>query len=100
MANIDIDTEKFKNYGEDVKKYANEFNVLINNLFKRIQEVPTKTGEWLGTSSDKFAAYSVAEQKLYNEFAERLYNFGNLMVKYAGKIDESKNKCNINEVNK
>ena len=98
MANINIDTDKFKLYADEIKKNAKEFDFLIDSLFNRIINVPTKTGEWMGEASKKFADYSAIEKKMYSDFATRLYSFGETMFNYAENLNISNSKSNINEV--
>lgn len=94
MAEIDFDVTKYKLYAQDVKKYTNEVNILINNFYKRIQEIPTKTGEWAGASADKFVKLIVPEINECNAFIDSLYSFGNLMEDLADKMSslEKNNK--------
>ena len=98
MANITINTEKFKFYADEIKKNAKEFDFLIDSLFNRIINVPTKTGEWMGEASNKFANYATLEKKMYNDFAATLYSFGETMFNYAENLSVSNNNSNINEV--
>lgn len=98
MAKIDVDTDKFKIYADEIKKNAREFDLLIDGLFNRIINVPTKTGEWMGESSKKFAGYAVIEKSIYNDFATKLYSFGEAMFNYADNLELSNSKSNINEV--
>lgn len=88
MAEINFDIAKYKAYAEDVKKNIDDFNILANNFYKRIQEIPTKTGEWYGKSALKFTSAIAPEVEEINDFVNKLYAFGNLMIDYCDKMAE------------
>ena len=97
MAEINLDIAKYKAYAQDVKKNTDDFNKLINNFYKRIQGIPTKTGEWYGVSALKFTEAIIPEIEECNEFIERLYSFGNLMIEFSEKMADVEKNNKIGE---
>ena len=73
-------------------KITNASLVLFNTLFKRIEEVPTITKEWVGSSSNKFATIAKEDKIKYYKFSDDL----NLYGKFLCDLSESLNNCIIN----
>ena len=86
MAGIEFDMTRYKMHAQDVKKNIDEFNILINNFYKRIQQIPTKSGEWYGTSALKFVSLINPEYTSCNNFVDKLYSFSNLMLDFADEM--------------
>ena len=54
MAISYINTDEVENIANNISTQVNLYNKKIDSLFKRFSEVPTITGEWIGTQSNKY----------------------------------------------
>ena len=54
MSRIEIDTNEIYNYSKDIIKSSEELVLKFNDLFKRIENVPLLTKEWIGSSSIRY----------------------------------------------
>ena len=95
MAVTYFDTDKTKEISKKIINYANQYEVIINKLFKRMTEVPYVTGEWIGDSAKKYAK-AIALDK------DEFINFGKMLKSYGTKIskDSDAMKDKIDATNK
>lgn len=70
----------------DIKTYANDYISEINNLFKRLSEVPYVTKEWVGGKSEYYFNKISLDKDQY-------INFGNKLLELSEVLTED-----INEV--
>ncbi len=84
MAVTYIDTKRAKDISKNIVDYANEYNVLINKLFKRLTEVPYITREWVGQTSEKYFKYVALEKSDFLDFGDQLKSYG---VKISKDVD-------------
>lgn len=89
MAEIQVDTKKLNECGNEIMKLANELNEELDMLFKRIENIPTVTHEWVGDSANKFAALSKIDKVQYYTLKDALYNHGKYLVESANLLDST-----------
>lgn len=91
MAQIEVNTTELYKSGENIVGYTNTLNQQFNQMFKRIDEVPTVTKEWIGTSSIKFANLVNSEKDKYYKFKEDLTLYGKFLCEVSLSLEDSIN---------
>lgn len=90
MANIGIDTDKIKISGENIKKYASQYNRIVENMFSTIKNLE-ENGVWVGdnnNSSVKKYIETVSKEKTkYSDLALAINNLGDALINYADDIN-------------
>lgn len=89
MANIEINTTKLRECGQDTVRLATEYVEIINDLFQRMYQVPTVTEEWVGTSSTNYANLVIQDKDQYIQYGNMLKKYGNSLINYADSVDEA-----------
>lgn len=87
MAIIKSDTKELYLIGDKVSDLSNDLYEKMNQLFKRIDSVPTTTFEWMGTSSNKFVELSKDERIKYYSLIDDLKKYGNFLCNLSESID-------------
>lgn len=95
MAKYEIDTEKMKTASVNLNLCIDDIEILIKNLVKRFDEMPTLTREWEGNAADDFVSV-VDEQNenVYKPFIELLRTYSKDLKNIAEDFDttESMNR--------
>lgn len=101
MANINCDTKKIKNCGEDIITLSDDFNQLIDTLFKRIDSINKVDDGWHGEDADKYVTTVLKDKEIYTLFYNQLKEYGNTYIKAAEILDNTikKDKYNNESVN-
>lgn len=89
MADIQVDTKRLNECGNEIMKLANEFNEELDMLFKRIENIPTVTHEWVGDSANKFVALSKIDKVQYYILKDALYSEGKYLVESANLLNST-----------
>jgi len=89
---LNIDTQKVKSCGEDMFKLSKNLEDLINGLYVRIHNMPTKTYEWVGASAELFV-----KQSDEIEYRDALI-FKNTLKEIAEKLISSAEKYEIENI--
>lgn len=102
MANIDCDTKKIKSCGEDIVTLSDEFNQLIETLFKRIDNINKIDDGWHGEDANKYVETVLKDKDIYTTFYEQLKDYGNKYIKAAEILETAikKDKYNNESTNK
>lgn len=95
MANIQVDTVKMRNAGNDIIRLTNEFNEAINTLYSRISSINSSNGGWSGAAADEFIRRSNVEKKQYVALKDELLKCGKVLINAADKYENSTNKNSI-----
>lgn len=93
MENINIDTQKIRECGQDIMNLSVELNEIITVLFDHINTLNNKTGEWQGSSATKFIAAAGVDKIQYLKMKESIYQSGKYLTTYADSMERV-----INEV--
>lgn len=90
MANIYVDTDKIKLSGENIKKYASQYNQIVEDLFLAIKNLEMN-GAWVGdgenSSVRKYIDLAMKEKEKYSDLAIAINNFGEAIITYAADIN-------------
>lgn len=90
MANIGIDTDKIKISGENIKKYASQYNKVVENMFstiKKLEENEVWIGENNNSSVKKYIETVLKEKANYSDLALAINNLGDALINYAEDIN-------------
>lgn len=87
MARIDIDTVLLNERGKKIINLTNDLNDEFNRLFKRIEDVPSVTKEWIGDSSVRFVNIAKFEKNKYYKFKDDLSLYGKFLCDFADSTE-------------
>lgn len=90
MATINVDIEKVKESGINLKDLSLEFINLINDFYNRINLIPNKTAEWTGKSSNEFVRLCLLEKSSYIKYGTSLKELGECLIKYSEELEKIK----------
>ena len=86
-----INTNEIEHVGYEIANIANEYEVLIAKLFKRISDMPYVTKEWIGNEAQKYVDLVLMSREEFVEFGNELKAFGNEISDSAYKLDSLMN---------
>ena len=90
MNNMDVDTSKMNDWGYNIISLVNEYEEAINMLYERINNMPTQSQEWVGTSAERFAQkLCKVEKKQYDDLGAALRKYGQLLINTASSIERA-----------
>ncbi len=92
MIDLNINTNKLRECGQDIIQLEKEYVQLINELFNRIEQVPTVTEEWLGVSSLRYSKQVGTEKEPYLLYGQELKRIGDFLVQLADDTETIVNK--------
>ena len=84
---IDIDTKKIEKCGLDLIKLSQDLFSVCNSMYDRINNMPTMTGEWVGQAALEFSKKANIDKVQVVDLKNKLYSFGNELIKYAGDYE-------------
>ncbi len=84
-----IDTDKIKEKGDKIVKYANDYKQLINKLFNIILCGSNIDQAWVGEAADKYKKIISLDKEDYLDFGDNIKKFGNYLQKYAKESDNT-----------
>lgn len=87
MAIVKSDTKELYLIGDKINNLSNDLYEKMNQLFNRIDSVPTTTFEWVGSSSVKFVELSKDERNKYYKLIDDLKKYGNFLCNLSESID-------------
>lgn len=70
------ETNQIKNIANDVINLGNEFESIINDLFKKFSDIPYSTKEWVGNQSERYFDLVSLEKDDYIDFANKIRSYG------------------------
>ncbi len=97
MANINVDTTKMRECGEDIMELSNELGENFEQLFTRLANMPAKTFEWVGSSANNFAITTNIEKSDYVKLKNNIYMLGKHLVESADSLDETIKKSRYSD---
>lgn len=89
MANIDIDADKIKAAGENIKGLANEYNKVVEELYLKMKNIEND-GLWASGpdgSSKRYIARVMMDKPAATSLAVSMNELGNKIVDYANSIN-------------
>ena len=81
----------------DLKNYADEYTLEINNLFKRLAEVTTVTKEWTGNKAKFYFDRIASDAPVYLSFGDKLKGIGNLLYEDVSNVQNCVKENNLDE---
>lgn len=87
MAKIDFDTLKIKEIGNDIIELSGELNNALESLYSRMENMPTKTKEWIGKSANDYVKILKKEKERYMDFKDTICDYGEYLVDLSTRID-------------
>ena len=94
MANIEMNTINIKDAGGNIKKLSVDYKNAIDEIFyklKNLDNFNVWTGDNVNSSVKVYMDAVVKEQNMYNEYANCLDSYGNILVEYAEEINNITN---------
>lgn len=76
-----IDLEKLKECGQDILEQVLTYDETINYLYKRINDMPINTYEWVGIESNRYV-------DSFNNFYKKLLEILEIIKEYAQYLIE------------
>lgn len=94
--------QKIKSCGEDIITLSDEFNQLIETLFKRIDSINKIDDGWHGEDANKYVETVLKDKDIYTQFYEQLKEYGNKYIKSAEILESAikKDKYSNENTNK
>lgn len=89
-----INTEELREIAATYNLAVRDFECEIRDLFKRMENVPRGTKEWIGTQADFYFSQVALDIPKFKSFIEDLRQFGNLLEETAAKADATINANN------
>lgn len=96
MAVTYFNSTEVENISKDIFELSTQFEEEMTNLFKRFEDVPYVTKEWIGDKANFYFNHIALDRKQYMDFAESLkkisYNLNDTIADVNKNIEDTKNK--------
>lgn len=90
MAKLEIDADKVKAAGEEIKSIASDYNKIINDLYNKMKAIE-QSGIWLSENdfgaARKFIADVMKDQASALALGTDMKNIGNKIISYANNVN-------------
>ena len=83
-----IDTDKMYDVGNEIVNLATEYELEITRLFKRLNNVPYITKEWVGNQAEKYISIVALDKNEYMDFGEAIKEYGKSLKKCSQMLNE------------
>lgn len=83
------DTDEIRNIAGEIKSLANEYEREIMQLFRRFNNVPDITKEWIGGSSVKFFDIVSFDKEDFDNVGETIKSYADKLISDAENIESS-----------
>lgn len=87
MNSFDIDTKELNQCGIDIMELSSELNDAFVELFDRLSNINTKTGEWIGNSANEYVKQIKVEKAEYINFKNSIYKYGKTLCEIAAEYE-------------
>lgn len=91
VIDINVDTQKIKQSGNEIIELSFELIEIINSFYGRINNIPTKTREWVGKESEYYSQLCQNEKIEYIKFFNSIRQLGESLVTYSNNLEERAN---------
>jgi len=88
MTDINVDTVKMRDCGNDIKDLAKDLEDTIEAMFNRISNMPERS-EWVGDSASRFVSLADSDKMQYIALKESLNEYGNYLVDSAEEFEKT-----------
>lgn len=89
MAYINCDTNKMTETGNEILKLVGNLKEVLNEYYKRLENIKDTTGEWVGPSAETFIARVTKSKKTNMDFCESLALYGKYFIDSAEQINST-----------
>lgn len=90
MANLTMDADKILAAGEELKSIANEYSVLLNEMYERINKM-TQDGTWESDkdsgSANRFIDAAVKDRDNELSLSNSMNSLGDKLIYYAKSVN-------------
>lgn len=90
MPKITIDADKIKSAGEELKAIAKDYNIIISELYTRINDM-AKDGTWASDAdrgaANQFINAVVRDKENMQSLANSLNQLGSKMISFASSVN-------------
>lgn len=87
MAYIECDANKLRSDGTQILQLVDNLREVMLEYYKRIENMSTVTGEWTGSSANKYVNKIVSFKQNTMDFCDSLACYGKYFVSSADQID-------------
>lgn len=87
MSNLNVDTAKLQESGQDIITLTRELKEEFDVLFTRISNISTRTLEWVGAASEQFISRTNVEKIQYMKIINTLNSYGKILVETSNNYD-------------
>ncbi|MBE6150036.1 MAG: hypothetical protein E7170_04875 [Firmicutes bacterium] len=87
MAQITINTSELYKNAQNINTLIKDTTEEFNLLFKKIEEVPYVSKEWIGLNSERFSDLAKEEKIKYYKFIEDLALYSKLLSDFSVSLD-------------
>lgn len=87
MSQIEVDTRELRDKGLHMRNNVKILNDNLNKLFKRIEEVPSVSNEWVGDSSIKFVQFAKVDKTKYYKIKDDLDIYGKYLCDFSDSLE-------------
>jgi len=84
---IKVDTQRMRECGTNMIKLAGTYRDVMNELFERIEKMPTVTKEWMGIGAREFVKNVNDGKPQYQELGEAIEKYGKHLLETADSMD-------------
>ncbi len=91
VINFNTDTVKLREAGTNIVDLSFELLELINNFYERINNIPTKTREWVGKEALNYSRLCISEKEEYLKYINSLKLIGENLISLANQLENRTN---------
>lgn len=84
-----IDTDRLREIGNNILNDTNVFKTNIDYLYERINNINSKTFEWIGKESNNFIENFNIDYNSYNDIYIFFKEYGEFLIECSNKIEDS-----------
>lgn len=85
--NLNIDTQKMRECGNDLLMLTIELNTLFTELFERLEKISDVSGEWVGLSANQFISQVKIDKVQYFNLNNSIVKEAKLLIKASDELD-------------
>ena len=90
MSKICVEVGRIRNAGEDLKEIANDYKILINNMYEKVSSLPN-SGAWSSEngngSVNQYVEKVLKDKESTVKLSNSMNSLGNKLINYANKLN-------------
>lgn len=99
MENRKVDTDKLRSIAKDIDLLVNDCKIEINNVYNRINNMPSTTREWVGNTANDYARLVMLEKKGAMNTMDDVKKYSTTLKNIASEVDRIIAKAKEEEKN-